>query len=159
MLMSLVCKRRSVLVLGLISSALVYGCGEQLRTTTTNQDQKMVMDNNSQNERHRSEDKEDGVTLAVNIINGRVHYRVSTIVANGCYSKGLINESMAESGHVELNAVIDYKPGICTQALKNIHFEGVLSASPEGVQDVTVNITDARSGRINKKTISVSGQP
>jgi hypothetical protein len=155
--MSLVYKRYGLLVLGLISSALVYGCGEQLYTTTTNQGSGMVMDNN-QKEVRRNQGKEGELTLAVNAIDGRLHYLVSIIVANGCYSKGLISESLVENGHVELSAVIDYKPGICTQALRDIHFEGVLTPSSECIQKVTVNITDARSGNAQKKTVSVSCQ-
>lgn len=139
----------NTLIVGLISSALLYGCAEQ-----------PVTDEISQNiNKGTSIKKPPGtagsIAVKVNKQNGRLHYVVSTVATDGCHSKGKVTESEVKKNNLTLNAVINYQPGICTQALKTIFFKGTLSEAADNIDTLTVSVFNTKYKTVNEKTIFI----
>jgi len=94
--------------------------------------------------------------IAVTRKNQQLHYNVTTTVTSGCYSEGDVKQSMLDSTHTVLDLEIRYQPGFCTQALKQLHFEGMISDADKKINTVTTNITDLRSGNVIQKIVPVN---
>jgi len=140
-------RKTSITLLTLIAATILHGCGDQL----TADDNSLAI--NVQTDSNSNEAQQLLVTMQR--VAGRIHYNISTVVTNGCYSKGKVTENHLKNNVLALNAIINYKSGICSQALKKIKFKGKLSLEASDFEKITVNIANARNKTSIKKVISI----